>query len=178
MSATSAAAPGKSDGGRQARSAARLAAVQALYQMDVAQTPLDDIIDEFVDHRLGREIEGAIYAAADKAHFEEVVRGVVRAQRVIDEEINGALARGWALARMDSTLRAVLRAGTYELKERPDIPLKVAINEYVDVAHAFFEGEEPGVVNAVLDRLGRRLRAVRGEKDAAQEANGGDNGQA
>lgn len=147
---------------RRARSAARLAAVQALYQMDMAQTPLEDIIEEFVQHRLGGEIEGETYEAADEAHFADIMRGVVREQRTIDERVNGALARGWALARMDSTLRAILRAGTYELQRCKDIPLKVIISEYVDVAHAFFEGDEPGVVNAVLDRLGRDMR---GEDD-------------
>lgn len=158
-------------GSQRARSAARLAAVQALYQMDVAQTPLDDIVEEFVEHRLGGEIEGEIYEAADEAHFEDLVRGVVREQRAIDEGVNGSLASGWALARLDSTLRAILRAGTYELRRCKDIPLKVIISEYVDVAHAFFEGDEPGVVNAVLDRLGQGLRGEEGgdHHDAAEK---------
>jgi N utilization substance protein B len=141
-----------------ARSAARLGAVQALYQMDVAGTELDDIVDEFIHHRFGQEIEGSVYARADEAHFEDVIRGVVREQRDIDVAIHGALAKGWTLARIDATLRAILRAGAYELRRCKDIPVKVVINEYVDVAHAFFEGDEPGVVNAVLDRLGATLR--------------------
>ena len=141
-----------------ARSAARLGAVQALYQMDVASTPLDDVIEEFIEHRLGRDIEGVDINPADGAHFEDVVRGVVREQRELDRQVNGALAKGWSLARIDSTLRAILRCGTYEIRRCKDIPVKVVINEYVDVAHAFFEGDEPGVVNAVLDRLGREIR--------------------
>lgn len=141
-----------------ARSAARLGAVQALYQMDMVGTELDDIVDEFVHHRFGQEIEGETFPAADVAHFSDVIRGVVREQREIDVAINGALAKGWTLARIDSTMRAVLRAGVYELRRCKDIPVKVIINEYVNVAHAFFEGEEPGVVNAVLDRLGATVR--------------------
>lgn len=143
---------------RSGRSAARLAAVQALYQMDVAQTDLDDVIEEFVEHRLGQEVEGVLYHEAEQPHFDDVVRGVVREQRDIDTRINEALAKGWVLARLDSTLRAVLRAGTYEIQRCKDVPSKVIINEYVDVAHAFFEGDEPGVVNAVLDRLAHALR--------------------
>ncbi|MCE9650227.1 MAG: transcription antitermination factor NusB [Parvibaculum sp.] len=141
-----------------ARSAARLAAVQALYQMDMVGTELDDIVEEFVHHRFGQEIEGDTYNQADEAHFSDVIRGVVREQREIDVAINDALAKNWTLARLDATLRAVLRAGVYELRRCKDIPVKVVINEYVDVAHAFFEGDEPGVVNAVLDRLGGSLR--------------------
>lgn len=141
-----------------ARSAARLGAVQALYQMDMVGTELDDVVDEFVHHRFGREIEGEVYNEADEAHFSDVIRGVVREQRKIDVAINDALAKGWKLARLDATLRAVLRAGVYELRRCKDIPVKVVINEYVDVANAFFEGDEPGVVNAVLDRLGGSLR--------------------
>jgi N utilization substance protein B len=141
-----------------ARSAARLGAVQALYQMDMVGTELDDVVDEFVHHRFGREIEGEVYNEADEAHFSDVIRGVVREQREIDVAINDALAKGWKLARLDATLRAVLRAGVYELRRCKDIPVKVVINEYVDVANAFFEGDEPGVVNAVLDRLGGSLR--------------------
>lgn len=157
------------DGGLdpKARGAARLAAVQALYQMDVASTPLDDVIEEFVEHRLGQDIEGNDIVEADAAHFEDIVRGVVREQRELDRQVNGALASGWSLARIDSTLRAILRCGTYELRRCKDIPVKVVINEYVDVAHAFFEGDEPGVVNAVLDRLGREVRKGAGAGDDA-----------
>lgn len=153
---TSATPPKKSK--RSSRSAARLAAVQALYQMDVAQTDLDEVVEEFVQHRLGREVEGEQYHEAEEAHFEDVVRGVVREQREIDTKVNEALAKGWILSRLDSTLRATLRAGTYEIQRCKDIPPKAIISEYVDVAHAFFEGDEPGVVNAVLDRIARAVR--------------------
>lgn len=142
----------------QARSASRLGAVQALYQMDVAGTPLDDVVEEFVEQRLANDEGDETLVEADHAHFEDIVRGVVREQRDIDPLINNALAKGWSLARIDSTLRAILRSGAYELRRCDDIPLKVIINEYVDVAHAFFEGDEPGVVNAVLDRIGRGVR--------------------
>ncbi len=141
-----------------ARSAARIGAVQALYQMDMVGTDLDDVVEEFVHHRFGQEIEGETFPEADEAHFEDVIRGVVREQRDIDVSINDALAKGWTLARIDATMRAVLRAGVYELRRCKDIPIKVVINEYVDVANAFFEGDEPGVVNAVLDRLGATVR--------------------
>jgi len=151
-------APPSKKSKRSGRSAARLAAVQALYQMDVAQTDLDDVVEEFVQHRLGREVEGEQYHDAEEPHFEDVVRGVVREQREIDTKVNEALAKGWILARLDSTLRAILRAGTYEVQRCKDIPSKAIINEYVDVAHAFFEGDEPGVVNAVLDRIARAVR--------------------
>ncbi|ABS64521.1 NusB antitermination factor [Parvibaculum lavamentivorans DS-1] len=146
----------------RARAAARLFAVQALYQMDIAATPLDEVVEEFVEHRLEEpEGDNEIFAA-DKVHFEDVVRGVVREQRELDVQVNSALAKGWSLARLDATLRAILRCGTYELRRCKDVPLKVVINEYVEIAHAFFEGDEPGVVNAVLDRLGRDIRAGSG----------------
>tara|TARA_R110002124_G_scaffold5413_3_gene34652 strand:- start:517 stop:996 length:480 start_codon:yes stop_codon:yes gene_type:complete len=154
-------APATPDAGStkiSARSAARIGAVQALYQMDMVGTELDDVVGEFVNHRFGQEIEGETFPEADEAHFEDVIRGVVREQRDIDVAINGALAKGWTLARIDATMRAVLRAGVYELRRCKDIPIKVVINEYVDVANAFFEGDEPGVVNAVLDRLGATVR--------------------
>lgn len=158
------ATPVKSDANLnpKARTAARLGAVQALYQMDVASTPLDDVVEEFIEHRLGQDIEGVDVGEADAAHFEDIIRGVVREQRELDRQVNGALAKGWSLARIDSTLRAILRCGTYELRRCKDVPLKVVINEYVDIAHAFFEGDEPGVVNAVLDRLGRDIRGAAG----------------
>lgn len=142
----------------KARAAARLGAVQALYQMDIAGTPLEDAIDEFTQHLLERPAENDEIAEADMAHFDDIVRGVVREQRELDMQVNGALAKGWSLARLDATLRAILRSGVYELRRCKDVPVKVVINEYVDVAHAFFEGDEPGVVNAVLDRLGREIR--------------------
>jgi transcription antitermination protein NusB len=153
--------------GRRAnrRGAARLAAVQALYQMDLAATPLPDILTEFESHWLGREVEGETYLPAEAAFFRDVVGGVVAEQLRLDPMIDTALAQGWPLKRIDSVLRAILRAGAYELDNKRDVPARVVVSEYVDVAHAFVDEEETGMVNAVLDQLARRLRA--GEFEAA-----------
>jgi transcription antitermination protein NusB len=142
------------------RGAARLAAVQALYQMDIAATPLNDILAEFEGHWIGREVEGNQYLPAEAAFFREVVGGVVREQRNLDPMIDAALARTWPLKRIEAILRAVLRAGAFELGHRRDVPARVVVSEYVDVANAFVEREETGMVNAVLDQLARQLRAA------------------
>jgi len=141
------------------RGAARLAAVQALYQMDIAGTGLNDILAEFESHWIGREVEGAQYLPAEAAFFRDVVSGVVREQRKLDPLIDDALARGWPLKRIEAIMRAVLRAGAYELDHRSDVPARVVVAEYVDVAHAFVDRDETGMVNAVLDQLARQLRA-------------------
>jgi transcription antitermination protein NusB len=142
------------------RGAARLAAVQALYQMDVGGSELASTLDEFEAHRLGGEIEGDKLIGADVAFFRDLVSGVVKLQRRVDTDVNDALEKGWPLKRIDLTLRAVLRAGVYELIERRDVPPRVVISEYVDIAKAFFEGgDEPGIVNAILDQVARRERA-------------------
>lgn len=141
------------------RGAARLAAVQALYQMDIAGTGLNDILAEFESHWLGREVEGAQYLPAEAAFFRDVVEGVVREQRKLDPLIDKALAAGWPLKRIETVLRAVLRAGAYELDRRPDVPARAVVSEYVDVANAFVDKDETGLVNAVLDQLARQLRA-------------------
>ena len=141
------------------RGAARLAAVQALYQMDLAATSLGDILAEFESHWIGREVEGAQYLPAEAAFFREVVRGVVADQRRLDPLIDTALAKGWPLKRIETVLRAILRAGAYELDKRRDIPARVVVSEYVDVANAFVDGDETGMVNAVLDQIARQLRA-------------------
>jgi N utilization substance protein B len=141
------------------RGAARLAAVQALYQMDVAATPLHEILAEFESHWLGREIEGDEYLPAEAAHFREVVGGVVSEQRKLDPMIDAALQKGWPLKRIETVLRAILRAGAYELDHKPDVPARVVVSEYVDVAHAFVDADETGMINAVLDQLARQLRA-------------------
>jgi N utilization substance protein B len=141
------------------RGAARLAAVQALYQMDVAGTGLNEILAEFESHWIGREVEGAQYLPAEAAFFRDVVAGVVRQQRSLDPLVDEALARGWPLKRIEAILRAVLRAGAYELGHRNDVPARVVVSEYVDVANAFVEKEETAMVNAVLDQLARRFRA-------------------
>jgi N utilization substance protein B len=140
------------------RSAARLAAVQALYQMDIAGAGLNEIIAEFESHWLGREVEGAEYLPAEAAFFRDVVSGVVREQRRLDPLIDAALARGWPLKRIEAVLRAVLRAGAYELDHRRDVPARVVVSEYADVASAFVDADETGMVNAVLDQLARQLR--------------------
>jgi len=147
------------------RGAARLAAVQALYQMDIAGTGLNDILAEFESHWMGREVEGEQYLPAEVAFFHAVVRGVVDEQRRLDPLIDEALARGWPLKRVEAILRAVLRAGAYELDRRRDIPARVVVKEYADIAAAFVERQETGMVNAVLDQIARQLRA--GEFDAA-----------
>jgi N utilization substance protein B len=140
------------------RGAARLAAVQALYQMDLGGTTLPEVIAEFETYRLGKELDGDQYRDADAAFFRDIVTGVVRDQMKLDPAIDAALAQGWPLARIDATLRAILRSGAFELSARRDVPARVVITEYVDVAKAFFEDDTPGVVNAVLDGLARTLR--------------------
>ncbi len=140
------------------RGAARLAAVQALYQMDIAGTGLNDILAEFESHWIGREVEGAQYLPAEAAFFRDVVAGVVREQRSLDPLIDEALARGWPLKRIEAILRAVLRAGAYELGHRSDVPARVVVSEYVDVANAFVDRDETGMVNAVLDQMARQFR--------------------
>jgi transcription antitermination protein NusB len=141
------------------RAAARLAAVQALYQMEIGGTGIVDVLAEFESHWIGQVVEDVEYKPAEEAFFRDVVGGVVREQRKLDPAIDAALAQGWPLKRIDAILRAILRAGAYELSERRDIPPRVAISEYVNVAHAFLDQEEAAMVNAVLDRLARELRA-------------------
>jgi N utilization substance protein B len=153
--------------GRRAnrRGAARLAAVQALYQMDLAATPLNEALAQFETHWIGREVEGDEYLPAEAAHFRDIVRGVVDDQRRLDPMIDEALSKGWPLKRIETVIRAILRAGVYELDRKRDVPARVVVTEYVDVAHAFVDREETGMVNAVLDQLARHLRAA--EFDAA-----------
>ncbi len=155
------------------RGAARLAAVQALYQMDVGGTGLLEVVAEYEAHRLGSEIDGATYRDADAAWFRDVVSGVVRGQTAIDPLIHASLPPDWPLSRIDTTLRAILRAGTHELSSRKDVPVAVIVTEYVDVAKAFYEGEEPGLVNAVLDRI---ARAERGEGRGPEHGAGSPRG--
>ena len=142
------------------RGAARLAAVQALYQMDVAGTGVNQIMAEFESHWLGGEVEGVRYRPAEAAYFRDIVGGVVREQKGLDPQIDAALSRGWPLKRIEAILRAVLRAGAYELAFRADIPARVVTAEYVDVAAAFVDREETGMVNAVLDQLAHQWRAA------------------
>ncbi|HEY4140165.1 MAG TPA: transcription antitermination factor NusB [Pseudolabrys sp.] len=141
------------------RGAARLAAVQALYQMDMANTGVNEILAEFESNWIGREVEGEQYLPAEAAFFRDIVSGVVREQKRLDPLIDDALQKSWPLKRIEAVLRAALRAGAYELDHRKDIPARVVVSEYADVAAAFVERDETGMVNAVLDQLARALRA-------------------
>lgn len=145
--------------GAPPRSAARLAAVQALYQMEAGGQGVEATIREFKDFRLGQEIEGEQLHAADAAFFADILRGAVETQSRLDPYLQRQLAEGWRLSRLDATVRAILRAGLYEMIRRPDVPYKVVISEYVDVARAFFEGDEPGFINAVLDAAAKEARS-------------------
>lgn len=150
------AAAGKTKGGK--RSAARLAAVQALYQIELAGASAQRVIEEFVAQRLGREIEGDRYNDADADWFADVVRGVDLRRAEIDERLGRCLDKERTLDRLEAILRAILRAAAYELLARVDVPAKVVISEYLDVAHAFFAGAVASFANGVLDRLARELR--------------------
>jgi transcription antitermination protein NusB len=140
------------------RSAARLAAVQALYQMDVAGKGVVDALAEFEAFWIGREVEGISFKPAENAFFRDLLAGVVREQRAIDGKVDAALSHGWPLKRIEAVLRAILRAGGYELLYRKDVPARVVISEYVDIAHSFYAEDEPGLVNAVLDTVARDVR--------------------
>ena len=142
----------------KARAAARLAAVQALYQLDMEALPLARLLDEFHRHRLGAEIEGDQYAEAETAFFDDVVQGVSARKDEIDTLLAGKLAAGWKIERLDKTMLQVLRAGTYELLARADVPTATVITEYVDVAHAFFEVREAKFVNGLLDAVAKVVR--------------------
>lgn len=140
------------------RGAARLAAVQALYQMDIGGTGVLEVVAEYETHRLGQELDGDTYLKADPSWFRSIVSGVVRDQTKIDPLVRSALQEDWSLSRLDSTLRAILRAGTFEILERKDVPIAVIVTEYVEIARAIFSDEEPRIVNAVLDRLAKQVR--------------------
>ena len=141
-----------------ARAAARLAAVQALYQHEMEQTALVRLLDEFHLHRLGAEIEGDQYAQAEVAFFDDVVKGVLARRDEIDALLSEKLAQGWKLDRLDKTMLQILRAGAYELLARKDVTIGTAISQYVDVAHAFFDPREAKFVNGVLDAVARAVR--------------------
>jgi transcription antitermination protein NusB len=140
------------------RAAARLAAVQALYQMEVAAKSVADVFLEFEQHWIGQEIEGDQYNEAEIELFRAIVSGVQQDQFAIDQTVDKTLAEGWPLKRVEALMRAILRAAYYELKDRADVPARVVISEYVDVAAAFFAKEESGMINAVLDALARGAR--------------------
>ncbi len=143
---------------RRARTVARLAAVQALYQMELAGEGVETVISEFENHRFDAPIEGETLAEADEHWFAEIVRGVVTGQRDIDAAVKARLASNWRLERLDATLRALLRCGAWELKERPEVPKEIVIDEYVELAKAFFDEAEAKFVNAALDGVARDVR--------------------
>jgi N utilization substance protein B len=145
----------------RSRSAARLAAVQALYQHDMEGTPLPRLLHEFHEHRLGATIEDAHYHEAEQDFFDDIVTGANDRRSEIDGLISDRLAEGWTLERLDRPMRAILRAGAYELIARPDVPVGSVISEYVDVAHAFFDKRESGFVNGLLDAIAKEARPAR-----------------
>ena len=154
------ATPKTGNGKANRRGAARLAAVQALYQMEIAGAGINDIFAEFENHWLGSEVEGDKYLPAEAAFFKDIVSGVVRDQIKLDPLLDDSLNKSWPLKRIDAILRAILRAGAYELEHRKDVPARVVVKEYVDVANAFVDGEETGLVNAVLDQIARQFRGI------------------
>ncbi|PTS81907.1 MULTISPECIES: transcription antitermination factor NusB [unclassified Caulobacter] len=143
----------------QPRSVARLAAVQALYQMEVSGVGVEAVVREFSEHRFDRDVDGQQMAAADETFFAELAKGVVGHQSEIDQAIVKRLASGWRLDRLDATARAVLRAGAFELIHRRDVPTEVVIDEYVEIAKSFFEGPEAGFINGALDAIARDARS-------------------
>ena len=145
------------------RSAARLAAVQALYQQEMEGTPLPRLLKEFHDHRLGATIEDERYHDAEHDFFDDIVTGADARREEIDTLIGQRLAEGWSLERLDRPMRAILRAGAYELIARADVPVGSVISEYVDVAHAFYDKRESGFVNGLLDAIAKEARPARAE---------------
>ena len=147
----------------RSRSAARLAAVQALYQQEMEGTPLPRLLKEFHDHRIGATIEDEQYHEAEIDFFDDIVTGVDARRDEIDQAISAKLASGWSLERIDRPMRAILRAGAYELIARADVPVGSVISEYVDVAHAFYDKRESGFVNGLLDAVAKQARPARAE---------------
>ena len=145
---------------REERANARLAAVQALYQMDLSGKGIHEIFAEFETHWIGREVEGEQYKPAELEFFRNILEGVLENQLDIDRDVDQTLQDGWPLRRVEAVMRAVLRAGCYELKKRKDVPARVVITEYVDVAAAFLARDEVGMINAVLDTLAKKIRTA------------------
>ena len=140
------------------RRAARLCAVQAMYQMELTGQGAKSVVMQFRDHRFGHADEPGEYIEADEDFFEDLLTGIVEHQDGVDDHIRSVLKEGWKLSRLDATIRAILRSGGYELTHRPDVPTKAVINEYIDITHAFFDGAESGFVNASLDGIAKRTR--------------------
>lgn len=144
---------------KRARTVARLAAVQALYQLDLGGEGVETVIEEFSRHRFDADIEGEMLAEADEDYFGAIVRGVVNNRSRLDPAIAARLASSWRLERLDATLRALLRCGAWELIEQADVPREIVIDEYVELAKAFFDEAEARFVNAALDGVARDVRA-------------------
>jgi len=142
----------------KSRSAARLAAVQALYQIEMEGTQLSVLLHEFHQHRLGATIEDVTYAQAEESFFDDIVSGVDKRRAEIDSLVGARLSKGWSLERLDKPMRQILRAGAYELLARKDVPTGTVISEYVDVAHAFYDKREAGFVNGLLDAVAKDVR--------------------
>jgi len=142
----------------KSRSAARLAAVQALYQQEMEETPLPVLLHEFHHHRLGATIEDAEYADAEVDFFDDLVAGVDARREELDSLVSSKLAQNWSLERLDKPMRQILRAGSYELIARIDVPTASVISEYVDVAHAFYDKKEASFVNGLLDAVAKEVR--------------------
>ena len=142
----------------KSRSVARLAAVQALFQFEMEKTPVTKLLKEFHDHRLGAEIEDDQYADAAVDFFDDIVRGATDRRDEIDALISGKLASGWSLKRLDKTMLQILRAGAFELVARDDVETATVIDEYLDVAHAFFDKKDAGFVNGLLDGVAKQVR--------------------
>jgi transcription antitermination protein NusB len=152
----------------KSRSASRLAVVQALYQMELANQDSESALNEFIDHRLGQEIEGEQYMEADKKYFASLVRGVVEQQHDIDRAIARSVPKEWPFDRIDPIMRAILRSAAYELMQQPDVPTRIVVNEYMHIATAFFEdGEENVFIGGVLNRLARDQRPAADVEPAA-----------
>ncbi|MFT6659616.1 transcription antitermination factor NusB [Maritalea sp.] len=151
--------PQRDPGKANQRGAARLAAVQALYQMDVGRAPLDATLEQFKMFHLGKEVEGDEYLPADADYFKQILEGVRTYQVKIDPIIDNSLVDGWPVTRIDSTLRAILRSAAFEMLYKKDVPARVVINEYVDVARAFFGKDQPAMVNGVLNNIATIFRA-------------------
>ncbi len=142
------------------RSTARLAAIQALYQIAFSNADPEQVIAEFTAHRLGEGIDGVRLLKADPSLFADIVRGVVRSRADLDDMIAAVLVEDWTIERLETLLACILRAGAHELADRADVPARVVISEYVDLADAFYGEKETGLVNGVLDRLARELRPL------------------
>lgn len=140
------------------RGAARLSAVQALYQMDMTGSKISDVVEEYENLRIGKEVDGDEYLEADLGWFRGIVSGVVNEQKQLDPLIHQTLPEDWPLSRIDTLLRSVMRCGAFELKNRKDVPGRVVITEYIEIAKSFFEEDEPRLVNGVLDRIAKEMR--------------------